>query len=404
MLGIGLQGTLLGLRASLEGFPTTVTGLIMSAYFAGFLGGSLVAPKLVARVGHIRVFAALASLASIAALVHALFVEPLTWGMMRLGSGFCVAGLTVVAESWLNRSSNNETRGQLISVYMIVTLVGFAGGQLLLNVADPRAFELFVLVSILVSFALVPILLSVAPAPSLIAPVHVGLKKLYAISPLGVVGCLCTGMADGAFFGMGAVYAEALGLSVAQISYFMGLALLGGILLQWPIGFLSDAFDRRTVLAVVTFLTAGTAIAAVPLAMTSVTGLFVIVTLFGGLYLPMYSLCLAHTNDYLDAQQMVAASGGMVLVFGIGASLGPSLAAGAIALFGSNGFFGFLAAVHIAIGGFALYRMLKRTAKPLAEQDPTVPIPFSASPLSAILNRKYRIEEETTDAPDEREY
>ena len=205
MLGNGLQASLLGIRAAAEQFTTETTGLIMSGYFLGFLAGAVITPRIVGNVGHVRVFAALASTASTAALVHAVFVDPLVWGVMRCATGFCYAGLYIVAESWLNDRSTNETRGSMLSVYMVVVLGGIAGGQFLLNLSDPNSFVLFVLASVLVSLALVPISVSVGPAPDFSAPTPVGIRALYRTSPLGVVGCLGVGVANGAIFSMGAV-------------------------------------------------------------------------------------------------------------------------------------------------------------------------------------------------------
>lgn len=232
MLGDGLQSTLLGVRASLEGFPTAVTGLIMSTFYLGFLGGAVYAPRFVERVGHIRVFGALASLASAAVLIHGIIVTPVAWSLLRLLSGFCLAGLYIVAESWLNDRATNRTRGQLLSIYMVVTYAGVAGGQLLLNAADPQGLQLFILTSVLISVALVPLLLSAGPAPKFSRQSPLSLRALYTISPLGVVGAFATGMASGALFGFGPVYAESSGLSVSQISFFMTAALLGCTVFQ----------------------------------------------------------------------------------------------------------------------------------------------------------------------------
>ncbi len=385
MIGNGLQGSLLGVRASLEGFPTLVTGLLMSGYYVGFLAGSTLTPKLVARVGHIRVFGALASLASTAILLHALLVLPVPWGLMRLVSGFCYAGLYVVAESWLNDQASNQTRGRLLSVYMVVSLGGMALGQGLLNVADPAGPRLFILVSILVSLAVIPMLLSARPGPPFAALAKVSPRTLYRASPLGVVGMFGTVMAHGAFFGMAAVYGRAAGLSVREISLLIGLWLAGGVLLQWPIGRLSDALDRRRVLTAVTFAAALLALAAPVLLGRSEVGLLVVVTLFGGLALPMYSLCIAHANDFLEPEQMVQASGTLVLIGGIGASLGPVSAALVMASIGPHGFFWWLAAIHAAIGVFAVWRMTQRRALPLAEQGPYVALPPRATPAASAL-------------------
>ena len=390
MLGNGLQGSLLGLRASLEGFPTAVTGVVMSAYFVGFLAGSTLVPRLVKRVGHIRVFAALASLASATVLVHSVYVTPLAWGAMRLVTGICFAGLYVVAESWLNDRATNETRGQLLSVYMVIMLAGMGSGQFLLNLADPANFELFVLISVLVSLALIPILLTAAPAPEFLTPSPVSLRQLYRISPLGVLGTLGTGVAQGGLVGMGAVFATEAGYSIAEVSIFMAAAMFGGMLLQWPVGRLSDRFDRRRVLTVVTFLAAICAIVASMVAgsfaeTAPAWAIFALISVFGGMNMPMYSLTIAHTNDYLEPSQMVAASSSLVLVGGIGAAFGPVTLAGMMSVMGPAGFFWGLGLIHAAIGFFALYRMSRRASRPLDDQGPFVAVPPRASPVAAYL-------------------
>jgi MFS family permease len=386
MLGNGLQGTLLALRATLEGFPTTVTGFVMTGYFVGFLAGSTIAPRIVQRVGHIRVFAALASLASASALVHAAFIDPWTWGAMRVVTGFSYAGLYVVAESWLNDRATNETRGQILSFYMVVTYGGMTAGQLLLNVGDPLGFDLFILISVMVSLALVPISLTAAPAPSFDAPTPVGLRQLYSISPLGIVGGMVTGLTNGVIFGMGAVYAKAAGLSKAEISMFMGLILLGGMLLQWPVGRISDWLDRRKVIVGVATLAAVLSVIPGVFPQLPLLWLLGISFLLGGMTLPMYSLCGAHLNDYLDPRQMVGASSGFVLAVGLGAILGPTSGSLAIQVAGPEGFFLCLALVHVFIALFGLWRMTRRASVPLEDQGAFVSMPPRVSPMSAALN------------------
>ena len=260
MLGDGLQGTLLAVRAYREGFPTAVTGLVMSSFYAGFLGGTLWAPGIVRRVGHIRVFAALAALASAGILVHAAFVHPVAWVALRLLSGFCFSGLYIVAESWLNDSASNQTRGQLLSVYMVITYLAVGGGQLFLNLADPVGYPLFVLTSVLISVAVVPLLLSATPAPRFEESNSVKLSDLYRISPLGVFGMFAVGLVTAAIFSLGPVYAGLLGLDTAGISYFMLAPVVATVLLQWPIGRLSDRFDRRLVILVVTVIASAAAV------------------------------------------------------------------------------------------------------------------------------------------------
>lgn len=399
MVGDGLQMTLLGLRASLDGFPTAVTGLVMSTFYVGFLGGALYAPRIVERVGHIRVFGALASCASAAVLIHSVMVTPVTWAVLRLLSGFCFAGLFVVTESWLNDRASNENRGQLLSIYIVVSYVGVAAGQLMLNVADPRGYVLFILTSVLISLALVPLLLSAGPAPKFAKISVVSVRELFRISPLGVVGAAGIGMASGAFFSIGPVFGESTGMSVARISVFMTAAVVGCIALQWPVGRLSDLFDRRRVLTIVTFLAALAAVLATLLAERSPTGFLIVTGLFGGLSFSMYSLCIAHANDYLDPEQMVAASGGLVLANGVGAILGPITVSLFMWIGGPVGFFACLAGVHAGIGGFAIYRMIKRPAVPMEEQAPYAPTTTYSSQATVEL-AQHEMHDQLTDDGD----
>ncbi len=391
MLGNGLQGTLLGVRATLEGFGTGVTGLVMTGYFAGFLAGSRIVPRLLAGVGHVRVFAALASLASGAALLHAVFVSPVSWGLIRFVTGFSFAGLFVVAESWLNDAATNRTRGQLLSVYMIIVTGGMGAGQLLLNLADPREFALFVLVSVLISFALIPITLSAGRAPVFEAPESMGVRALFRASPLGVGGAFLVGIAHGALFSMGPVYATRIGLAVDLLSFFIAAALFGGLILQWPIGWLSDRFDRRKVIVAVAWVAAGAAFGAGVAGAGSYVALIGLTALLGGMTLPLYSLCGAHTNDHLTPRQMVAASATLVLVSGAGLTLGPSIAAGTMRLTGPSGMFWSLAVVHGCVGVYGLYRMVRRDPVPLEEQRSYRPVSFRSSQVvQALASREVR--------------
>lgn len=378
MLGDGLQGMLLPLRAFREGFSTTMTGLMMSLFYAGFLGGSIWAPKIVQRVGHIRVFAALAALASASILIHAAIIHPVTWIVLRLISGFCFSGIYIVAESWLNDSTSNETRGQLLSIYMVITYVAIGIGQLFLNLSDPVGYPLFILTSVLISVAVVPLLLSASPAPRFEESSSVKLTELYKISPLGVAGMFGEGLVTAAVFALGPVYAALQGLSNAQISYFMTAPVLVAVLLQWPIGHLSDKYDRRLVLTVVTLAAAAASVVCVFTAELSVWWVIIAFGVFGGFALPMYSLCMAHTNDHLNPEQMVAASGGLILAGGIGAILGP-FAISLVMNVSHAGFFWTLAGVHAGIGLFAIYRMLKRKATPLEKQGHHAPVTLRPS-------------------------
>jgi MFS family permease len=384
MLGNGLQGTLLGVRAEVERFPTGATGLVMSSYYLGFLGGSLLVPRALARVGHIRVFAALTSLASSVVLLHALFVHPASWMVMRLVSGTCMAGLFVVAESWLNDRATNTTRGALLSIYMVVQMGAMGAGQFLLTAGEPASFELFVLVSVLVSLAAVPIALSVKPGPRFHELAHVSVAKVFRAAPLGIVGTVGVGLSHGAIFGMGAVYARSLGLSIPQISVFMAATIFGGVVLQAPIGHVSDRTDRRRVIVLVGLAAAGLAVVGAQAAAPGV-GLLVLMAALGGMTIPLYSLCIAHANDYLAPSEMVAASGSLILANGVGAVLGPFGASMAMSLLGPGGFFWTLAAVHALVACYALYRITRRAPAGDDTRSEWAPLAPRSSPVVAAL-------------------
>ena len=368
MLGDGLQGTLLAVRADLEGFSTTLTGLIMSTFYVGFLLGSIMTPDITVKVGHIRVFAAYAALSSAAILVHAVFVNVPTWIAMRLVSGFCFAGLYIVAESWLNDRASNETRGKMLALYMVVTYLGVGAGQLLLNLADPLDFQLFVLTSVLISIAVVPLLLSAGSPPAFDDSVRIGLADLFRMTPLGIVSIFIVGLVTATFFALAPVYAQRTGLDVRQISFFMAAAFVGTVVLQGPIGILSDRFDRRLVLTITTLLTAVAAMLCIPAAKYSLPIHLAVVGLFGGLAFPLYSVCIAYINDHLEPNQMIAASGAMILVSGLGAIVGPLLVAMAMDQLGVQALFWVIAGLHAFAGIFAIYRMARKAPIPLRRQ------------------------------------
>lgn len=360
MTGNGLQGTLLGVRASLEGFPTALTGIVMSGYYVGFLAGSILTPRFVGRVGHIRVFAALAAVGATAVLIYPVFVAIPAWTALRFLTGFAFSGMYVVTESWLNDRSDNETRGQMLSVYMITQFVGLTAGQFMINLDDPASFQLFSLGSALIGLALVPVVLSRAPAPRFDQPVHLGIAALYRISPLGTLGLTGVGFTNSAFWGMGAVYAKASGLSVSDVALFMSVAIVAAAICTWPIGRISDRFDRRSVIIVVSLAAAISATATMSLAGGPRLAFFAAVFVYGGISLSLYSLCVAHANDRLRADQMVAASSTLMLCYGVGAILGPTSVGSLMQHVGPNGFFIYLALFHALLGALALYRIFRR--------------------------------------------
>ena len=327
ILGLGLFSTLLSLRTGIEGFPTAVTGLVMSAYFLGMLVGAREGVRVVARVGHIRAFAAFASVMSVTALAHVLFIEPVVWAAMRFLSGFCMAGMVMVTESWLNERATNTSRGQVMSLYMITNYFAAGCGQLLVPVGDPGSFELFSLASIIFSLALVPVLMTSASAPLPATGARVKLGDLYRTSPLGLMGVCCSGLINSVLFSLGPVFARGVGLSLQQTSLFMAVSIMGGLILQWPVGRLSDRVDRRWVLVGACGLTvlAGTGIilsAGASPAFLYATGL-----VYGGVAFTIYALSAAHTNDFAPPGRLVQVASGLLFAYGVGASAGPIVAA-----------------------------------------------------------------------------
>lgn len=385
MLGNGLQGTLLGVRASLEEFDTAVIGIIQAAYFAGFLLGSRFTMRALGRVGHIRVFAALASMASTAALLHAVFVNPPTWFAMRLVTGFCMAGLFVVAESWLNDQTKPEKRGQTLSIYMVVTMGALTGGQFLLNVADPQAFELFVIASVLVSLSLVPMALSDARAPAFAVTAPLPLRELLAVVPTGLVVMFFSGAAAATLFSIGPVYASGIGMSTAEISLFMGASVIGATILQMPIGWLSDKVPRRGVMIAVAIVATLGSVAG-GYTSTGWPGVFAMFAI-GSTSFPLYSLAIAYTNDWIGDDQRIAASGLLVMVNGVGAVFGPLAASILMRQFDPSAYFFTLAIAHGAIVVYLGYRIIARDGVPVDEQSIYQAIPARSSPVAAALGR-----------------
>ena len=360
LLGNGMISTLLGLRSRLEGFSTEMTGFIMSGFFVGMLTGAIFAVRVVSAVGHIRAFAAFASIMSVAVLAHVLYVEPIVWFALRFVAGFCMAGMVMVVESWVNERATNRMRGQVLSLYMITNYLGAGLGQFMMLVGDPAQFHLFIVASMVYSFALVPILLTQASAPKPTSPRRMKIRKLFAISPVGVFGTVCAGMANSSLNGMGAVFAKEVGLSVAEVSAFMATAILGGMVLQFPIGRLSDKFDRRTVLMIASLGT-GLAAFAVIWATNQSTGILIFTAaIYGGFCFTIYPLSASQVNDLADPDQLVQVAAGLLIAYGFGASIGPVMAAQSMALFGSSGFFMFIIGINCMLIVFTVIRISQR--------------------------------------------
>jgi MFS family permease len=356
-LGNGLQGTLSSWRADFEGFSVLTTGLIMSGYFIGQLVSSILAPKQIKKTGQIRTYAAYASIASTAILIQILFIEPPVWLVARFLSGFCIAGIMIIVEGWLNSISSNENRGQIFSIHMIVVWGGLALGQGLFAVDDPAGVSLFLLASILLSISLIPILLTEIKAPEADIQESLGLRALWKASPSGVATIGLSGLASAGFFGVGTIYAVKAGLSVSQTALFMTLFIGFGAASQWPLGWLSDKIDRRKVIMFCCVTVICICIVLASFEFTS-TILLILSALVGAFTLPLYSLGVAQSNDRLEPKQMISASGTIVLVFSIFAALGPFTMSYFLELFEMFGFMIYMGIVHLVIAVTVLIMLM----------------------------------------------
>lgn len=382
-LGHGLHGSLVGVRASAENFDAATTGLIMSGYFAGLLLSSIVTPRIVQSVGHIRVFAAFASVVSTAVLLIPLWIEPVWWFLMRFVAGLCTSGLFIVCESWLNSASTNKNRGQLLSVYMIITYAAMGLGQFLLNVADSSGFSRFIIVSALISMAMLPLTLMPSETPSLAGTRSVTLAEIYRSSPLAIVATLASGLAQSAFFSMGAVYALMQGLPLSLVSVMMALPPLALIISQYPAGLLSDRYDRRSIIMILSAIAAAIALISIPASSISSTMLIGLFTIFGAIALPIYSLVIAHANDHMAKEQMLGASSKLVLLYGTGAMAGPSLAGFFMQYLGSPGFMTFMALIYAIMAAHALWRRQQRPTTAKASAGDIMKVGPMTTPVAA---------------------
>lgn len=390
MVGNGLQGTLLGVRGGIEGFSTFDMSIVMSAYFAGFLGGSRLAPEMIRRVGHVRVFAALASFISAILILYPAFAHPVAWALGRVVIGFCFSGVYVTAESWLNNSADNTNRGKTLSVYMIVQMFGIVCAQVLLVMGDAGGYALFIVASVLVSISFAPILLSISPTPAFETTKPMPLKTLIETSPLGCFGMFLLGGVFSAQFGMSAVYGMAAGLTIVQISMFVSSIYVGALLMQYPIGWFSDYIDRRVVILIVAAV--GGAMSLVGFLFDHYFGaLLVAAFVIGGTSNPLYSLLIAYTSDYLEADDMAAASGGLIFINGMGAIMGPLVTGWMMDIFGTQAFFMVIAILMLTLTGYAGYRMTQRSRDGIEDGAYAAVMP-SASPVAVEVASEYYIE------------
>jgi len=372
LAGGGLLGTLVAVSAELNGFPLVAIGFLTSAYFAGFMGGCLATPYLVKRVGHVRVFAALSSLVAACALSHMLLINVPSWAILRALTGFSFAGLYMLIESWINEQSPNDKRGQVLSIYRMVDLAAVTVGQFLLTLADPKEFILFSLVAILISLAIFPISLSTSKAPMAVTSTKLNIRKLVKISPLAVAGCFVVGLSSGAFWGVAPVFVQQLDHSVFMVSVFMSVVIFAGAVMQWPMGWLSDKIGRRKVLILASLGGVMSGIFLWKLAPQSLAFLMAGGTLYGMFAMQIFGMAAAHANDYV--------SGGLLLIYGIGSVIGPSVAPIVMSIAGPSAMFAYTAFVQGLLAIYALYRLTQRDAP--EDSNDYVPV---ARPRAALL-------------------
>jgi len=394
MMAYGFQGSLLGVRAVQEEFSLTATGFMMSGYFVGYFIGAATIPNIISRVGHIRVFAAFASLASLVILIHSIIISPLIWFLLRVLTGISMVCIYTVAESWLNDRSNNKNRGSVLSIYMVILYGSLGIGMFLLNFSSPKNFQPFILISVITSLALIPILLTKKKPPTFKRIRAMTLKELYDSSPFGMVSSFLYGVVQSALFTLLAVYATSMNFKILEISIVTFLLAISGAIAQYPVGKISDIYDRRKVIIFSTF---GAAIFSLLTIMvsrqmylpgglaTSKTWFYIFFVLFSFCSLPMFSLILAHTNDYISKEKFVAAGAGLQFIFGFGAISGPFLCSIIMDIIGSNGFFIFLFFFHSLIGIYGIYRMKIRPTVDNPDSQ-FVAMPQTITPAGIELN------------------
>lgn len=374
LAGSGLLATLLGLSAHLAGFPDVMIGLIMSGFYVGYILGTFWIPHLIRRIGHIRSFTAMAAISSAAAIMHGLWVEPWAWLVLRVISGISLLGLYMVIESWLNEQSSH-IRGQIFGFYMTISLLALAAGQFLIGVYGANTLGSFALVALLFVVGLIPVALTQVKQPTPIQTARLSVLSLYRLAPAGAIGALLSGTVTGALWGMAAVYASRIGMPEAQIALFIALLIFGGALLQWPLGRLSDHFDRRKILVLIAG--AGVLSSLLLLSVTPVKaadeGVFHLsfwmgALLFGGFAFSLYAVSVAQTHDRLGPDQVLEATRSLLLLNGAGAILGPVLSGLLMQWLGARGFPLFILLILLLLIGLVLLRVRRDSPVPEVER------------------------------------
>lgn len=387
MLGNGLFTTLLTVRMQIEHVSTWYIGIMQGAYYAGMVLGSFLCEKFIVRVGHIRAFAAFASITTALAMIQGLVVVPFVWVILRLAMGYCIAGLYIVIESWLLAGTTLSTRGKVLAIYMMALYSGQGLGQFFLDWSDPKTLVPFCLVAILTALSVVPVTSTYEKSPHLEEPSALSFLKLYQLSPSGVSGCFAAGLILGAIYGLLPLYTKDIGYTLSDVGMTMGLTIFGGMLLQYPLGHLSDKFSRRGVILTVVGLIALTSLAIIVCHHYKIL-FYSIIFIFGGLSFTLYPLCISLACDHLDGGDVVAATGGLLLAYGIGATIGPMIAPGAINLLGPEGLFIYFVIIAAFLMIFLLWRIQRRAPVPLTAQQQYVAVPRTTPVASEMDPRR----------------
>ncbi|MDP3897752.1 MAG: MFS transporter [Mesorhizobium sp.] len=382
--GNGLQGTLIALRGAQEGFAPSTIGVMGTFYFAGFLLGCLAITRIMKSVGHVRSFAALAAIASASTLVLVLAIDPVVWSGIRFVSGFCFAGLFTVMESWLNSGVSNESRARVLAVYRMVDIGSVTGAQFIIPVVGADGFAIFAIMSILITLSLVPVSLGDRSNPVAPDAVKLDFVRVWRISPLGCIGCIAVGVTNSAFRTLSPVYAEQLGMSVTDVVTFISVGIIGGAVMQYPLGYLSDRWDRRLTLLLTTMVALAAALALVLFAGSRPLTNFALVFVFGSFAMPLFSLCAAHANDRAGKGDFVVVNAALMLFYSFGAIGGPLAASWSMQRFGPSGLFGFMVVIYVIFILIILYRMLARSGVPAERRGRFIAL-LRTSPMFARL-------------------
>lgn len=383
MAGSGFLATLIAIRLEQAGEGSLIIGLVATAYYGGLTLGALKVSPLIERVGHIRAFAAFVSFYSASSLTYAIIDVPVLWVALRFADGFVMSGVFVCIESWLNRVARPENRSGILAAYMIALYAGQAVGQFLLNLGDNAPGLPFMASAVLLSLSVLPVVLTKIEQPIIEEVAPFSLKRLYEVSPLGIVGTAATGMMLGAFYALGAVFVQRVGLPLSQIAVFTSCVIAGGVALQYPLGRLSDRFDRRRV--IIASMLATVVLSAALALIQQPIAIFAIGALFGGFSFALYPLCLAHSNDHLDEGERVGASSGLVLIYSVGAMGGPMMGSAAMAIFGPMGLFGAIGAVALASALFGLWRTTVSKPVPVGDQQDFQSMPRT-TPVASMFD------------------